>query len=348
MAVPSVNFTVDSTTVESVKPSGDVVFVVGPPGTGGTGAVGTLYYGDKLADFTGVVGTAGDVRDFIDALFSQVGVDLVYSPTAAAPTNTQIGAAIDLANDASKKPTILHVVGDLTAVSDATTVNAVATKLALVAGSLGCRAVANTPQDSAASAVAWGNNNGDGRLIGVFNQNKTGASSYKFPSGFWIGAALNVAANRGRAWGINFASVKGLAELRHDLAPYSSVLSSLDAAGVSAMVNDQGVERIIGDEFKADSATDPQRFWTIGRVVDHVQRTLEAQARLLIGSTRSADRMAIKLTMALNPIVHAGELVSGTVAADSARTQGATKYFKADLGLKYATNIVNVEFGFTV
>ena len=58
--------------------------------------------------------------------------------------------------------------------------------------------------------------------------------------------------------------------------------------------------------------------------------------------------MAIKLTMALNPIVHAGELVSGTVAADSARTQGATRYFKADLGLKYATNIVNVEFGFTV
>ena len=65
------------------------------------------------------------------------------------------------------------------------------------------------PGHDVANAIAWGVNNGKPRIMGVFNQEVVSAGVYRMPAGAWLGAALAVSEEHGRAWGINLARVLG-------------------------------------------------------------------------------------------------------------------------------------------
>ena len=119
--------------------------------------------------------------------------------------------------------------------------------------------------------------------------------------------------------------------LRHNLTPFSSALVQLDERGVSTIVAEQGLHKIVGDEFKPATTGDPQRFWSIGRVVDHVEQRLTTAARLFIGSTYSVDRIGIHLTRELNPLIAAGEILGGTVVRDQDHMQDDHKYLIAEI-----------------
>ena len=187
------------------------------------------------------------------------------------------------------------------------------------------------------------------RLMGVFNQIKVDDTpTYTMPAGLWLGAALNISRTHGRAWGINLATVTGNYELRHTLPRGSANLGLLDAQGVSSLAIDDGKIKIIGDEFAASQDTDPRRFWPIARVVDYVQRVLTEQADAFIGSTRSATRVANRLTLALSDLVTSGEIISATVTPEPGRGQGLQKYFVVDLELQYATNVLNLKLRFAL
>ena len=349
MAVPGVNFTIAPAHTPTPHSVDDVVFLVGRVGAGSSGTIadGTFYEGDTLADLATILGTDGHSREFLAAVLGRVSPHVIYQPVGLAGDATAITNALATVYDAGRTPTVLHVAGDFTAPSDSPAVNAIVTALETHCEALNCRAVANAAQDTVANAVAWGNNNGKPRVIGVFNQGGS-SGAYTMPAGPWLGAALAQAEEHGRAWGINLARVTGQTGVRHALSPYSSNLVTLDAAGVSSIVSDNGILKIVGDEFKTASDTDPQRFWSIARVVDHVEERLTAAARAFISSTYSADRIAIHLTRELNPLIAAGEILGGSVVPDLEHEQGTHKYLIAELDLLFATAVITVRLNLVV
>ena len=363
MAVPNVTFIVEPVIAAPAHHLDEVIFVVGVTGTGGAGVPGELVYGANGGDFDASVGTDGDLHEFITDLYSKAEPDMVvsfYITDKVDPNNIanridqtpaeliiSIEEALALVDQANHKPTVLHVAGDATAPGNSPDASEIVTMLETICERLECRAVANAAQDTIANGIAWGLLNGKPRVMGVFNQDITSAGN-QFPAGHWLGAVLAVSGDNGRAWGINYAAVPGVTQLLHPLTIGStSDLTSLDANGVSSIVVDEGLFEIIGDEFKTASEEDPQRFWSVGRVVDHVERTLTQFAHQFVGSTRSADRVAVRLTEALNPIIDGGEILSGSVVADSEREQGVTKNFILELEILYATNILNVRTRFS-
>ena len=354
MAVPGVDFVVQSTPVAPGHHLDEVVFVVGTPGTNGAIALDPdepLFYGNTVSDLANAVGDDGPTHEFFEALLDQASPEVVYSPVLATPIGTitaRVIAAIDLALNSSPKPTVMHVAGDLTAPGNTTVASPIITELQTICEKLGCRAVANSAQDTPANAIAWGAMNGKPRVMGVFNRDREAAATFEYPAGYWLGGALAISAQFGRAWGINYAPVLGITALEHFLTPLSSELTRLDPVGVSSIVNDEGQFEIIGDEFNATTPADPQSFWTIGRIVDHVERVITEHAHEFIGSTLSADRIAIQLTHALNPVVDAGELVSATIVPDITREQGSQKYFIATLELLFPTNNIHITLRFIV
>ena len=192
--------------------------------------------------------------------------------------------------------------------------------------------------------ILVGGTNLQNRVTGAW----VAAIHYRMPAGAWLGAALAVSEEHGRAWGINLARVLGHLNIRHPLTAYSSQLVNLDAQGVSSIVSDQGLHKIIGDEFKPATSADPQRFWSIGRVVDHVEQRLTAAARLFIGSTYHVDRIGIHLTRELNPLIAGGEILGGTVVPDLDHEQNDHKYLIAEIDLLFATNVITVRLNLIV
>ena len=360
MAVPTINFNIEQDETEVLHSVSDVLYVVGEAGTDGTGEVGTIYNGESLADFLTPVGSDGDLYDFLDSIFSRIRVETyvsLYTSTEDAdndPSTDETAksdsdleesrqAAINLITEVRENPTVLHIVGDAAAIGDATSASTIAARLAVLAEQLGCRAVCNSAQDTKANAEAWGTNNTGPYLLGVFNQHGP-SSDYKYPAGPWLAATLLTAREQGRAWGINYAEVRGIAGLRHSMNVHDSALNDLDAAGVSTIIFDEGLYKIIGDEFKTAGRSDPTRFWSIARVVDYVERTLTAQARGFVSSTYSAGRQAIKMTRTLDSL---DDIISGSVVPDLSQTQGLEKHFIADLELLYATTTINIKLRFS-
>ena len=349
MAVPGINFTIAAAQTVTPHSVDDVVFVIGEVGASGTGTVaGSPYENMSKTQLEGIIGTDGDARDFIDDVFTQIIPSVHFVAVASGATAAELATAMELAYDVSPTPTVLHAAGDLTAVANATTANALVTAMETIAEKLNCRGVANAAQNTVANGIAWGMNNGKPRIIGVFNQEVVSAGVYRMPAGAWLGGALAIAEEHGRAWGINLARVLGHLNLRHPLTPFSSQLTNLDAQGVSSIVSDQGLLKIIGDEFKPATATDPQRFWSIGRVVDHVEQRLTTAARGFIGSTYSADRIGIHLTRELNPLIAAGEILGGSVVRDQDQMQDDHKYLIAEIDLLFATNVITVRLNLVV
>lgn len=339
---------------ETTKDDGAGTQIPAPELGHGTAEVGKIYHGNTISEFDDIIGVDTPVRHILVPLFERVD-SLVYftrvtqanaAPTAAAARNARL-AALNLSEQAGHTPTVLAATKNISAPGDVATANTFAAAVEAKAEKLKCRAVLNTAQDEISKALAWGMIGNTGpRVMGVFNQNHLGGVEYEDPLGYWLGAALAITSEHGRAWGINYAPVLGKTALRHPLSPISSQLISLDENGVSTVVSDEGLHEIIGDEFKTGGNSDPQRFWTTGRVTDHVIRVLTTHGHEFIGGTRSGDKTAIHLTRALEPIVDAGEIVSGAVIFD--RQEADNKYFFCDLELLYATNIISFRLRFAI
>ena len=118
MAVPGTNFTVEFSVTPPTHHLNEVVYVVGPWGTGGGTTVteGSLVYGSARTAFTDTeLGTDGATHYFLDQLFGQVSCDVVWYVVDATYNSTKAIAGLDYAQYSNKKPTILHAVGDITA-----------------------------------------------------------------------------------------------------------------------------------------------------------------------------------------------------------------------------------------
>lgn len=357
MAIPEVTFTIEPVVTAPEHHVDDVILVAGLPGGGGTGTEGEVYKGASLEELVGRVGNTGDTAEFLEALFARVTPQVFFAPYSLqkadnsnksdAEVETAIKNALNFSRRVSPRPTILHSAGDVTAKANATAGNSIVTHMETLSETLKCKAIANSAQDTIENAETWGQNNGQPNVLGIFNQREKSDGTFVMPAGYWLGAALEITSEHGRAWGVNYAEVKGVEKLRHDLTPISGQLVGLDAVGVSSIVSDEGAEEIIGDEFKTATET-PLRFWTIGRVVDHVQRVIGQHAHNFIGPTYTADRIATHLTRALNPIIEAKELISGSITPDPEQTQGLTKYFVTDIELLYATNKIAIKMRFAI
>ena len=158
----------------------------------------------------------------------------------------------------------------------------VATELGQLVDELECVAVADAPITSILAAIAWadaGNVRPD--VMGVFNR-----ADNKWPGGFWLGAADDVAAEYTRARGIQHARVGGVTSLEYELthSPRATVetdVSNLVGAYLSTLVRRRGHVEIVGDTFKG--VDDARRKWSVSLVVQHLRRISEEAAESFIG-----------------------------------------------------------------
>ena len=164
----------------------------------------------------------------------------------------------------------------------------VCAELALLIDELECVAVADAPAISVEAARQWaaaGNVGPD--LMGVFNRGDN-----KWPGGFWLGAVASVAAEKGRAQGIEHARVKGIGTLEHNLShsPRGTVetdVSNLVGSYLSTLVRRRGHIEIVGHTFAG--VTDVRRFWSVSLVVQHMRRLAEQTAEPFIGDDTTQD-----------------------------------------------------------
>ena len=310
----------------------DVVGVVGELGTGATATAGTLLVGDSVADFSTL--GAGDTLDAITQLLNQVEVEVVVSPVATSATNTQVEAGIDLLATHNQPITLVMLTGDLAGTG--ATANANVDHLSDWVSEPGrlARAVVNadntgtTQTARVAAAIAWAPNNVSERVMGVFNGPDGGYSL-----GAWLGGALRVAAERGRQWGIQMATVTGAGTLENNLTLGATDLTNLDNVNLSSLITLNGVTRIAGGSFNYASATEPQRDWSVARVVDHVEHIIRNEwlTRGMVGSTDAPSILAGQLQTAVGILV-GSELVSVLVTAGA--SVGANRVFDVEMEIR--------------
>ena len=318
----------------------DVVGVVGELGTGASATAGTLIVGDSVADFS-TLGT-GDTLTAITQLLAQVEVEVVASPVVTSATNTQVEAAIDLLGTHDEPITLVMLTGALGGTG--ATANANVDHLSDWVSEPGrlARAIVNadntgtTQAARVAAAIAWAPNNVGERVMGVFNGPDGGYSQ-----GAWLGGALLVAAQRGRGWGIQMAPVTGAGTLENNLTLGATDLTNLDNADLSSLITLNGVTRIAGGSFAYSNASEPQRDWSVARVVDHVEHIIRNEwiTRGMVGSTDPHSILAGQLQTALGIIVGT-ELVSATVAP--AGGVGANRIFDVTAEIRTPAGSITV------
>ena len=327
MPLPTIEVNVTTPAVAAVSPlRDDVVGVVGPLGTSATAAAGTLVSGDQLADFSEAVVGAGETYAALSQLLAQVEVETVWSPTVASPTPAAFATAVDLLATYQSPISLVLPIGALGYnAANLTKLQAFAqdsTHLARVV--VNANQTGNNLTARSAAAIAGAGSLGN-RILMVYNKPAT-----SYANGAYLGAALRLAATRGRGWGIQMAPVAGAGVLQDHLNLGTTELSNLDAAGISSLITAEGATRIAGGNF-AYAAGDPQRDWNVARVVDHVEHLIRSTwLRALVGSTLSLSEEAGILQAAVDPLV-GNELVDISISGESA--MGARRVFAADMSI---------------
>ena len=343
MPIPSITININPAQAAVTTPlRDDVVGIVGPVGSSGSGAAGTLVVGDAVGDFIpGAVDAASETGLFISQMLNQVEVPTVWSPTVASPTATQVATAMDLLSTHSAPTTVVALVGNLgDQASNRTKLQsfcADSTRLA--------RGVINAVQTGsnlAARTTAAVTGTGGGlpdRLMAIFNK-----PSANYANGAWLGATLRTAALRGRQWGIQMVPVTGAGALQDSISLGTPQLTTLDDAGISTMITAQGATRIAGGYFNYSPATNPLRDWSVARVVDHAEHLLRtAWLTRLVGTTISLPSMASVLEETLQPLV-GNEITAVGVAGTT--VSGASRTF--DIALSVITPAGNIIVNITL
>ena len=337
MPLPSITVTVAPSPVTAVSPLRDeVVGIVGPTGTGSSAAVGTLESGDQLSDFpSGDVGT-GETYNAISQLLGQVEVETVWSPTVAAPSEAQFATAVDLLATYRNPVSMVLPIGALGYAA----ANLTKLQTFCADGTHLARAVVNANQtggnlaDRAAAAVTSAAGLGN-RIWMIYNKR---ANSYL--NGAYMGAVLALAATRGRGWGIQMAPVAGAGVLQDHLNLGATALTALDDAGISSLITAEGATRIAGGFFNYP-AGDPQRDWSVARVIDHVEHIIRRTwLRALVGSTLSLAEESSVLQASVDPLV-GSEVVDVSVTGIS--VNGANRTFGVVVELVTPAGNINVE-----
>ena len=303
MPIPSITVRVNPAPVAVTVPlRDDVVGIVGPVGTTGTAAAGTLVTGTAADDFIpGAADAASESALAISQLLNQQPVPVVWSPTAATPTATQVATAMDLLATYQDPISVVLLVGNL----GDSAANRTKLQSFCADGARLARGVINAVQTGnnlAARATAAVTGTGGGlpeRVMAVFNK-PTG----NYANGAWLGAALRTARQRGRQWGIQMVPVTGAGVLQDSISLGTPQLQTLDDAGISTLITAQGATRIAGGYFNYSPATNPLRDWSIARVVDHVEHLLRRTwITQLVGTTLTLPAMSTVLEAALSDLV---------------------------------------------
>ena len=343
MPLPTITINVTTpTAAAAAAPSptiDDVVGVVGVLGTSATATAGTLLVGDSIGDFSTL--GAGDTLDAITQMLNQVEVDVVCSPVATTATNTQVEAAIDLLATHGRPITMVLLTGVLGGTGATQSPNIEHLKEFVGAPGRLARAVVNadntgtTQMARETAAKAWAPANLGERVWGVFNGPDGGYSS-----GAMLGAALRVAAQRGRGWGIQMGRVTGAGVLENNLALGSDALTQLDATGLCSLITFNGETRIAGGSFNYTDTTDPRRDWSVARVVDHAEHVLRnVWLNNLVGSTASLSVMANTLESGLRLLI-GRELSTASVSPVSA--EGGSRTFAINMGVRTPAGDITV------
>lgn len=293
---------------------------------------GSLYATDDVVIIEGeqllVTGVAGNdlttTRGYNNTVAAAHEIDAVVD---AVPRNADVVAALNSVRSAAKRPTILYPPGRTAGLTGVlTTANMVATRLEALAEELECKAVADAAHDTVARAITWAGNNTHENVMGVFNN-----ADMNPPGAYWIGAALAISGEFGRAHGIEHARVRGVTQLAHALShsPRASVatdVSNLVGAYLSVLLQRQGIIEIVGDTFRG--VADVRKVWSVARVVDHLLGVLEIAGEPYIGLGGTAggrQRIANALERAGRTLVENGELSDFTLAPHPTKnTQAVT------------------------
>ena len=320
----------------------DVVGIIGPVGSSGSGAAGTLVNGDALSDFVpGAVDAASETGLAISQLLNQVEVDTVWSPTVASPTATQVAAALALLATYEDPISVVLLVGNLgdQAPNRTALQSFCSDTTRLARGIINAVQTGNTLAARAAAAVTGTGGGLPDRLMAVFNK-----PSANYASGAWLGAALRTAALRGRQHGIQMVTVTGAGSLQDNISLGTAELTTLDNAGISTLITAEGATRIAGGFFNYSPETNPLRDFNVARVTDHVEHLLRRTwITQLVGTTLDLPVMASVLSDTLAPLV-GGEIEAVTVSGASA--SGASRTF--DVALTVRTPAGNVIVNITL
>ena len=327
-------------TVVSIPLRDDVVGIVGPVGTTGSGAAGTLVAGDALSDFSpGAVDGASETGLFLSQMLNQQGVETVWSPTVASPTATQVATAMDLLATHGTPVSIVALVGDLgnSAPNRTKLQDFCADPTRLARGVINAVQTGNSLAARTTAAITGTGGGLPNRIMAIFNK-----PSGNYASGAWLGATLALAAQRGRQHGIQMATVNGAGVLQDSISLGTTQLTNLDAAGISTLITAEGETRIAGGYFNYSPETNPLRDWSVARVTDHVEHLLRRTwITQLVGSTSDLPVMASVLTSAISPLVGTEIVAITIVGVDQT---GASRTFNVDLTVRTPAGnvIVNI------
>lgn len=342
MPVPTIEIRINPADTAVVTPlRDDLVAMVGPVGTG-TGAAGTLVTGDALDDFIpGAVDAASETGLAISQILNQQSVNIVWSPTVASPTATQVATAMDLIGTHPTPPTIVMLVGNLgdSAANRTKLQDFCADTTRLARGVINAVQTGNSLAARTTAAVTGTGGGLPDRLWAVFNK-PTG----NYASGAFVGAVLRQAAQRGRQWGIQMAQVTGAGVLQDMITLGTTQLTTLDDAGISTLITAQGSTRIAGGYFNYSPATHPMRDWSVARVVDHVEHLLRRTwLTQLVGTTISLPAMASIMRSAVAPLI--GNEIQAISILGTA-VDGASRTF--DINLTVLTPAGNIIVNITL
>ena len=343
MPLPTITIRINpAETAVTIPLRDDVVGIVGPIGASGTAAAGTLVVGNEVGDFIpGPVVATAETALAISQILNQQAVQVVWSPTVASPTVTQVATAMDLLGTYSVPPTIVMLAGDLgsTAANRTKLQGFCADPTRLARGVINA---VQTGSNLAARTTAAVTGTGGGlpdRLMAIFNK-----PAANYASGAWVGATLRLAAQRGRQWGIQMAPVSGAGVLQDQITLGTTQLETLDNAGISTLITSQGAIRIAGGYFNYSPDTHPMRDWSVARVVDHVEHLLRRTwLTQLVGTTISLPAMASIMTDAIRPLI-GGEIQTITITGTG--VDGASRTF--DISLTVLTPAGNITVSITL
>ncbi len=366
--VPGIDFSITAPAPAPVHHLDDTVYLVGLAGTGGSAAVGDLVgpFGSE-ADAAAALGTGSALRAAVHAIYQQASPTIYCAISAATapgkPSAAEVVAALGMARALPVTPTVLGAPGlcsgtdaDASSLTSLTASGVVAGGRAL-AGEFDSVFVADGPDGSAITATdigTWADANVGAGAMMVANAVRVGGA-YVSAAGYWIGAALAVTAEYGRARGLADAPVASAAAVRLALtsSPRPSVttqVSTLVGKYVSVLHRGPGGVMLIGETI--GGVTDLRRLWSVSRVVAHAERVMRGAARAYMGaSTRPVTLGVISQVMqtAGRTLVTADppELDDLVVRPDVARNTPAARaaqqgFFIADLGLIVPLNRISV------
>ena len=343
MPLPTITINVNpAQAVTPVALRDEVVGIVGPVGASGSGAAGTLVDGDAIADFIpSQLDAASVTGEAISQLLNQVAVDVVWSPTVASPTVAQIATAMDLLATHSPPVSLVMLTGDMGAqAANLTKLQSFcADETRLARGVVAAVQTGNSLAARTAAAVTGAAGLGN-RVMMVFGKP---AAATSWSTGAWLGAALRTASQRGRQWGIQMIPVTGAGTLQDMMSLGTSQLETLDDAGISSLIIAEGATRIAGGFFSY-AAGDPQRDWSVARVVDHAEHILRRTwLTRLVGSTASLPVMATVLEDGLRQLIGNEITAVGIVGTGS---EGASRTF--DVSLSVPTPAGNIVINLTL